>query len=199
MPSSVIKNGASFHREGSDMKNTDCLLAAQLQATSQNVNLAKSKENAAARSAKANVAQTKTTTVKTEAPSRASKSSYSKSAAKLTPSRGPDKSESKKYSSNRVSSKKPSRRGGDPSDSDPDAGSSDDDSSSEHSDSSIDDVPTKQAMSTTTQGGSTVMTFRPYVNSSTLEDSTKRHPCLIVYAGESVSSTCPFGVAGQTR
>jgi hypothetical protein len=105
--------------------------------------------------------------IKTEASSKTVESSASKTTEKkpeVKPSA--PKAEDKK-STKKETPKKHSSRDDGPSDSDPE--SSDNDSSDRDSDSSL-DVPNSSAATTTVPNAAGVVTFRPYVNSSTLED-----------------------------
>ncbi|GMF41639.1 unnamed protein product [Phytophthora fragariaefolia] len=81
----------------------------------------------------------------------------------------PLRSESKSPATRRVSHKKRSSKHGGPPDGSSDPSSSDDDSSDGDSDSSSGEAPVHAPL-TTTPNGTAVMTFRPYVSSSTLED-----------------------------
>ncbi|EGZ18130.1 hypothetical protein PHYSODRAFT_261346 [Phytophthora sojae] len=108
----------------------------------------------------------------------ASKSSASKSesAAKGSASSAAKKSAAKKSASRRSSSRKGSKEDADPPSSDPDdsdsssSDSSDDDSSScDYSTSSSDDFDLDLTTSTTTKEGTTVWTYRPYINYNAVE------------------------------
>ncbi|POM70990.1 Hypothetical protein PHPALM_12502 [Phytophthora palmivora] len=80
------------------------------------------------------------------------------------------KADSKRYVSKKHRQEKKKRRDvNPPSDSDPSSDSSDDDSSSESSDDSLDENPgVNLTAASATQAGTTLLTFRPYINSNTL-------------------------------
>ncbi|GMF60069.1 unnamed protein product [Phytophthora fragariaefolia] len=108
----------------------------------------------------------------------ASKSSASKSesAAKGSASSVAKKNAAKKSASRRSSSRRGSKENADPPSSDPDdpnsssSDSSDDDSSSsDYSSSSSDDFDLDLTTSTTTKEGTTVWTYRPYINYDAVE------------------------------
>jgi hypothetical protein len=112
--------------------------------------------------------------VKEEAGIRAAATSSSRTSAPkpASKSREPQKPEDKKPA-RKDSHKQPSRRHGAPSDPDSDPDSSDDDWDDDDSDSSGDDVPMHVSNQATLQDGTTV-TFKQYVNSSTLEDFSEK-------------------------
>ncbi|KAE9168599.1 hypothetical protein PF002_g30573 [Phytophthora fragariae] len=140
----------------------DSHFAAQLQTTLRNFHQAKIKNDAASRSRS-------TTQVKTE------QSSEKRSPPGRTPPGGsdpPKKDAGKSGSSRRGSARRISKRGNDPHDSDPDSDSDKkDDDSSDDSDSNFFEKSIPNAMtSKTSQAGTTVFTYKPYVNASALED-----------------------------
>ncbi|KAE9205634.1 hypothetical protein PF005_g13316 [Phytophthora fragariae] len=140
--------------------------AAQLQATLRNLQQAKVKNDAASRSRSATQVKTEQTSEKRGPPGR-------------TPPGGtdpPKKDAGKSRSSRRDSARKISKRGNDPHDSDPDSYSDKkDDESSDDSDSSFFEESVPNAMtSKTSQAGTTVFTYKPYVNASALEDFNEK-------------------------
>ncbi|KAE8902628.1 hypothetical protein PF003_g13322 [Phytophthora fragariae] len=140
--------------------------SAQLQATLRNFQQAKVKNDAASGSRSA-------TQVKTE------QSSEKRSPPGRTPPGGsdpPKKDAGKSGSSRRSSARRISKRGNDPHDSDPDSDSDKrDDESSDDSDSSFFEESVPSAMtSKTSQAGTTVFTYKRYVNASALEDFNEK-------------------------
>ncbi|KAE9279283.1 hypothetical protein PR003_g28269 [Phytophthora rubi] len=140
--------------------------AAQLQATLRNLQQAKVKNDAASRSRSATQVKTEQSSEKRGPPGR-------------TPPGGsdpPKKDAGKSGSSRGNSARKISKRGNDPHDSDPDSDSDKkDDESSDDSDSSFFKKSVPNAMtSKTSQAGTTVFTYKPYVNASALEDFNEK-------------------------
>ncbi|KAE9298624.1 hypothetical protein PR003_g23189 [Phytophthora rubi] len=88
----------------------------------------------------------------------------------------PKKDTGKLGSSKRDSARKVSKRGNDPHDSDPDSESDKkEDESSDYSVSSFFEESVPKAMtSKTSQAGTTVFTYKPYVNASALEDFNEK-------------------------
>ncbi|KAE8886376.1 hypothetical protein PF003_g29461 [Phytophthora fragariae] len=143
-------------------QTADNHFAAQLQATLRNFQQAKVKNDAASRSRSATQVKTEQSSEKRGPPGR-------------TPPGGsdpPKKDAGKSGSSRRGSARRISKRGNDPHDSDPDSDSDKkDDESSDDSDSSFFEESVPNAMtSKTSQAGTTVFTYKPYVNASALED-----------------------------
>jgi hypothetical protein len=112
--------------------------------------------------------------VKEEAGIRAAATSSSRTSAPKPASKPkePQKPDDKKPA-RKDSHKKPSVRHGAPSNPDSDPDSSDDDWDDDDSDSSGDDVPMHMSNQATLQDDTTV-TFKQYVNSSTLEDFNEK-------------------------
>ncbi|KAE8957765.1 hypothetical protein PR001_g31257, partial [Phytophthora rubi] len=140
--------------------------AAQLQATLRNLQQAKVNNDAASRSRSATQVKTEQSSEKRGPPGR-------------TPPGGsdpPKKDAGKSGSSRRGSARRISKRGNDPHDSDPDSDSDKkDDESSDDSDSSFFEESVPNAMtSKTSQAGTTVFTYKPYVNASALEDFNEK-------------------------
>ncbi|KAE8876759.1 hypothetical protein PF005_g24430 [Phytophthora fragariae] len=140
--------------------------AAQLQATLRKLQQAKVKNDAASRSRNATQAKTEQSSEKRGPPGR-------------TPPGGsdpPKKDPGRSRSSRRDSARKISKRGNDPHDSDPDSDSDKkDDESSDDSDSSFFEESVPNAMtSKTSQAGTTVFTYKSYVNASALEDFNEK-------------------------
>ncbi|KAE9315546.1 hypothetical protein PF008_g19215 [Phytophthora fragariae] len=136
--------------------------AAQLQATLRNLQQAKVKNDTASRSRS-------TTQVKTE---RISEKRGPPGRTPLGGSDPPKKDAGKSGSSRRNSARNTSKRGNDPHDSDPDSDfDKKDDESSDDSDSSFfEELVPSTMTSKTSQAGTTVFTYKPYVNASALED-----------------------------
>ncbi|EGZ22938.1 hypothetical protein PHYSODRAFT_253792 [Phytophthora sojae] len=86
--------------------------------------------------------------------------------------------EPKKTATRKDSLKKRSSKRGDPSDDSSSSGSSEEDSSDEDSDSSSGEVLTN-VTTVTTQGGTMIMSFRPYMSSSALEDFNEDTPLAV--------------------
>ncbi|KAE8875636.1 hypothetical protein PF005_g29091 [Phytophthora fragariae] len=140
--------------------------AAQLQTTLRNLQQAKVKNDAASRSRSATQVKTEQSSEKRGPPGR-------------TPPGGsdpPKKDAGKSGSSRRGSARRISKRGNDPHDSDPDSDSDKmDDESSDDSDSSFFEESIPDVMtSKTSQAGTTVFTYKPYVNASALEDFNEK-------------------------
>ncbi|KAE8981685.1 hypothetical protein PR001_g23930, partial [Phytophthora rubi] len=140
--------------------------AAQLQATLRNFQQAKVKNDAASRSRSATQVKTEQSSERRGPPGRTPPGS----------SDPPKKEAGKSGSSRRDSARKISKRGNDPHDSDPDSDSDKkDDESSDDSDSSFFEESIPNAMtSKTSQAGTTVFTYKPYVNASALEDFNEK-------------------------
>ncbi|KAE8991659.1 hypothetical protein PR001_g21161 [Phytophthora rubi] len=140
--------------------------AAQLQATLRNLQQAKVKNDAASRSRSATQVKTEQSLEKRGPPGRTLPGG----------SDPPKKDAGKSRLSRRDSARKISKRGNDPHDSDPDSDSDKkDDESSDDSDSSFFEESAPNAMtSKTTQAGTTVFTYKPYVNASALEDFNEK-------------------------
>ncbi|EGZ06451.1 hypothetical protein PHYSODRAFT_254477 [Phytophthora sojae] len=154
--SGVINERTSAGRMGLDMKNTDEFLASELQETL----------NAAKVVVASKVKADPVLESKSPAPTRWASSrvpGWSSSGTSKSPE--PRRRES---SHKRKSGK--SRRHGDPSDSDPSSDSSSESDSSNSSDSSSLGDTTPGVTMKTVEGGTTVYTFKPFVNSNTLED-----------------------------
>ncbi|EGZ21098.1 hypothetical protein PHYSODRAFT_255368 [Phytophthora sojae] len=148
---------------GSATPHADELLAAQLQATIDGV--------LKARATKARPAQAAPAKGKQDAPAKD---------AKKPPVKGQGSKDARDTGSGarKRPSGRRSRESGDPSGSDPDSSSNDgydEGYSSSDSDDSLANVPT-HSTSVTTQDGKTVMNFRPYVSSSSLEDFDDKAP-----------------------
>ncbi|KAE8888120.1 hypothetical protein PF003_g27784 [Phytophthora fragariae] len=144
----------------------DNLFAAQLQATLRNFQQAKVKNDATSRSRNATQVKIEQSSEKRGPPGR-------------TPPGGsdpPKRDAGKSGSSRRDSTRKTSTRGNDPHDSDPDSDSDKkDDNSSDDSDSSFFEESVPNAMtSKTPQAGTTVFTYKSYVNASALEDFNEK-------------------------
>ncbi|OWY97726.1 hypothetical protein PHMEG_00031676 [Phytophthora megakarya] len=107
-------------------------------------------------------ATTASTAVKTEAGARTTKAPAPKSSDDA-------KAKTKKASPKARASRKV-RRGGYPSDSDPNSEDDDSDSSSDDSDSSFCEPLSDMVVPKATQGGTTPMTIRPFVTASSLDD-----------------------------
>ncbi|KAE9275184.1 hypothetical protein PF001_g26705 [Phytophthora fragariae] len=140
--------------------------AAQLQTTLRNLQQAKVKNDAASRSRSATQVKTEQSSEKRGPPGR-------------TPPGGsdpPKKDAGKSGSSRGNSARKISKRGNESHDSDPDSDSDKkDDESSDDSDSSFFEESVPNAMtSKTSQAGTTVFTYKPYVNASALEDFNEK-------------------------
>ncbi|KAE8897898.1 hypothetical protein PF003_g17797 [Phytophthora fragariae] len=135
--------------------------AAQLQTTLRNLQQARVKNDAASRSRSATQVKTEQSSEKRGPPGR-------------TPPGGsdpPKKDAGKSGSSRRGSARRISKRENDPHDSDPDSDSEKkDDESSDDSDSSFFEESIPNVMtSKTSQAGTTVFTYKPFVNASALE------------------------------
>ncbi|KAE9187293.1 hypothetical protein PF002_g25634 [Phytophthora fragariae] len=140
--------------------------AAQLQATLRNLQQAKVKNDAVSRSRSVTQVKTDQSLEKRGPPGR-------------TPPGGsdpPKKDAGKSRPSRRDSARKISKRGNDPHDSDPDSDSDkNDDESSDDSDSSFFEESVPNAMtSKSSQAGTAVFTYKPYVNASALEDFNEK-------------------------
>ncbi|EGZ19053.1 hypothetical protein PHYSODRAFT_332759 [Phytophthora sojae] len=150
--SGVINERTSAGRMGQDMKNTDEFLASKLQET--------------LNAAKAEVKAEPVLESKSPAPTRSTSSRVSG-----WPSSGTSKSpEPRRRESLRKRKSGKSRRHGNPSDSGPSSDSSSESDSSNRSDSSSFGDTTPGVTTKTAEGGTTVYTFKPFVNSNTLED-----------------------------
>ncbi|EGZ23178.1 hypothetical protein PHYSODRAFT_247885 [Phytophthora sojae] len=171
--SGVINGNASVtgqRRETADPKNTSEVAVSQLRAT-----LAQTSADTSGRIARVKrghgATETKVTQdVKLE-PVSLGKTSDPRRTATSKASQD-SKTDSKRSAPKKHQQKKKKRRDvNPPSDSDPSSDSSDDDSSSESSDDSSDGIPVVNlTTASTAQAGTTLLTFRPYINSNTLGD-----------------------------
>ncbi|EGZ14078.1 hypothetical protein PHYSODRAFT_335756 [Phytophthora sojae] len=167
--SGVINERTSAGRMGQDMKNTDEFLASKLQETLNAAKAVSFLKPAAAQAQKVVASKVKAEPVfesKPPAPTRSTSgrvSGWSSSGTSMSP-------EPHRRESSRKRKTGKSRRHGDPSDSDPNSDSSSKSDSSNSSDSSSFGDTTPGVTMKTAEGGTTVYTFKPFVNSNTLED-----------------------------
>ncbi|EGZ14786.1 hypothetical protein PHYSODRAFT_255205 [Phytophthora sojae] len=168
--SGVINGNASVagqRRETADPKNTSEVAASQLRAT-----LAQTSADTSGRIARGKrghgAAETKVTQdIKLEPVSLGKTSDPRRTAASKASQDA--KADSKRSAPKKHQQKKKRQDVNPPSDSDPSSDSSDNDSSSESSDDSSDENPgANLTTASTAQAGTTLLTFRPYINSNTL-------------------------------
>ncbi|EGZ11976.1 hypothetical protein PHYSODRAFT_336457 [Phytophthora sojae] len=169
--SGVINGNASVtgqRRETADPKNTSEVAASQLRAT-----LVQTPADTSGRIARVKRGRGATETKVTQdvklGPVSLGKTSDPRRTATSKASQD-SKADPKRSASKKHQQKKKKRQDvNPPSDSDPSSDSSDDDSSSESSDNSSDGNPgVNLTTASTAQAGTTLLTFRPYINSNTL-------------------------------